>query len=159
MRQPWVYTKKKTQFYVFSFLSDKKLTKSKQSIKKQLTIKKMYFFRKTILYFRKTAYYKHVRTVCLTQLSQGFSMTVYISNISYKATKQDIEALFETFGKVKNMTIPKDASKHRMRGYAFVELEDEQAETNIIDVLNNTQHMGRNIRVERANCEKSPYFA
>ena len=45
-----------------------------------------------------------------------------------------------------------------MRGYAFIELEDLEQETPAIDALNNTQHMGRNIRVERSNYEKSPYF-
>jgi|GEM_PF-6098632 len=85
-------------------------------------------------------------------------MTIYISNVSYKATKEDIDALFAPFSGVKNKTIPKDHTKNRMRGYAFVELEDQSQEMAAIDALNNTQHMGRNIRVERANCEKSPYF-
>lgn len=85
-------------------------------------------------------------------------MTIYISNISYKATKEDIDELFSTFGGVKNKTIPKDHTKNRMRGYAFIELEDLLQETAAIDALNNTQHMGRNIRVERSNYEKSPYF-
>ena len=86
-------------------------------------------------------------------------MTIYISNISYKATKEDIDVLFEPFGGVKNRTIPKDHIKNRMRGYAFIELENLENETAAIDALNNTQHMGRNLRVERSNYEKSPYFS
>lgn len=86
-------------------------------------------------------------------------MTIYMSNISYKATKEDIDALFVPFGGVKNKTIPKDHTKNRMRGYAFVELLDPSQEMAAIDALNNTQHMGRNIRVERSNYEKSPYFS
>lgn len=96
--------------------------------------------------------------ICFRKLFTGDNMTIYISNISYKATKDDIDTLFAPFGGVKNKTIPKDHAKNRMRGYAFVELLDPDQELAAIDVLNNTQHMGRNIRVERANCEKSPYF-
>jgi RNA recognition motif-containing protein len=110
------------------------------------------------LYFKKTPYYKNVRTICFTKLFIGVSMTIYISNISYKATKEDIDELFAPFGGVKNKTIPKDHTKNRMRGYAFIELEDLAQETHAIDALNNSQHMGRNIRVERSNYEKSPYF-
>ena len=38
-------------------------------------------------------------------------MTIYISNISYKATKEDIDELFAAFGGIKNKTIPKDHTK------------------------------------------------
>ena len=85
-------------------------------------------------------------------------MTIYMSNISYKATKEDISELLEEFGGILNITIPKDHAKNRMRGYAFIVLNDPSQENKVIDNLHNMQHMGRTIRVESANSEKSPYF-
>ena len=86
-------------------------------------------------------------------------MTIYIGNIAYNVTAEDLQALLEEYSKVKKLTVPSDKELGRIKGYAFVELEDEDKEEDAINGLNNTQHMGRNIKVERANSSKSPYQA
>lgn len=78
-------------------------------------------------------------------------MTIYIGNISYTATNTDLEALFGTYGRVIKVTIPKDHEKNRMKGYAFIELETSAEEDAAIEGLNKAQHMGRSLKVEKAN--------
>ena len=85
-------------------------------------------------------------------------MTIYIGNISYTATKQDLEQLLAQFGQVIKVTIPKDYEKNRMKGYAFVELTDPIDEESAILALNKSQYMGRVLKVEKANNNSTKIF-
>lgn len=80
-------------------------------------------------------------------------MTVYVGNITYSATTKDLSELFTRFGNVRKVTIPQDHEKGRMRGYAFVELETDDGENLAVTELQNSQYMGRTLKVEKA---KSP---
>lgn len=86
-------------------------------------------------------------------------MTIYIGNIAYNVTTEDLTALFEEYSKVKKITMPTDRELGRIKGYAFIELEDSAKEDEAIGNLHNTQHMGRNIKVEKANSAKPTFTA
>lgn len=77
------------------------------------------------------------------------SPSVYISNLPWKATDQDVEALFARFGEVRDATIIKDRKTGRSRGFGFVEMPEEAAST-AIEALNGTNLGGRDLTVRFA---------
>ena len=78
-------------------------------------------------------------------------MTVFIGNLSYDATKDDLEEVFAEYGTVKRVQVPTDRETGRMRGFAFVELASEAEEAAAIEDLDGAEWMGRTIRVNKAN--------
>lgn len=77
-------------------------------------------------------------------------MTVYIGNLPYQINAEDIESIFSKYGKVKNLSLPLDKESGRIRGFAFVELEEENDENRAIGELDCAELMGRQLRVSRA---------
>ena len=77
-------------------------------------------------------------------------MTIYIGNLSYKATSQDLEEVFAEYGTVKKVSLPVDRETGRVRGFGFVELEDDDQEEKAISELNGAEWMGRVLRVNKA---------
>lgn len=76
-------------------------------------------------------------------------MTIYVGNISHGANEQDLTELFSNFGEVTSLKIIKDNFTGKSRGFAFVDMEDENA-TNAIQSLNETEFMGRQLVVNQA---------
>ena len=56
-------------------------------------------------------------------------MSVYVGNLSYDATDEDIKEVFAEYGQVKRVQVPSDRETGRPRGFAFVEMETEEEET------------------------------
>ncbi len=77
-------------------------------------------------------------------------MTIYIGNLSYRATEPDLRAVFTDYGEVTRVVLPTDRESGRMRGFAFVDLADEAHEDNAISELDGAEWMGRQIRVNKA---------
>ncbi len=77
-------------------------------------------------------------------------MTIYIGNLSFDAEVEDVRSLFAEYGEVKQCSLPLDRETGRKRGFAFVEMIDEKAETAAIADLQNVEWMGRAIRVNKA---------
>lgn len=77
-------------------------------------------------------------------------MTIYIGNLSYQATENDVREVFTEYGTVKRVVLPVDRETGRMRGFAFVEMtEDNDEETAIAD-LDGAEWMGRQLKVNKA---------
>lgn len=77
-------------------------------------------------------------------------MNIYVSNLRYNATEQEIQSLFETFGEVTSVSLIKDRDTGQSRGFAFVEMpDDDQAQKAILD-LNGKEYFGRNLTVNQA---------
>ncbi len=73
---------------------------------------------------------------------------IYIVNLDFSAKPNDLRKLFENYGKVKKVTIPKDSKTKKRKGYGFVAMEkDEDAEA-AISALNKTKFMNRIITVK-----------
>ena len=77
-------------------------------------------------------------------------MSVYIGNLSFEATEEDLRSVFGEYGAVKSVQLPTDRDTGRKRGFGFVEMESEDQETAAIDALNEAEWMGRSLKVNKA---------
>ena len=77
-------------------------------------------------------------------------LNIYVGNIAWGMTEDDLEALFAEFGSVTSANIIADKYSGRSRGFGFVEMEDDAAAEAAIEALNETEQSGRNIRVNQA---------
>lgn len=77
-------------------------------------------------------------------------MTIYIGNLSYRATEEDLKAVFAEYGTVKRVVLPTDRETGRMRGFAFVEMMEDAQEDAAIAELDSAEWMGRPLRVNKA---------
>ncbi|MBW4684870.1 MAG: RNA-binding protein [Komarekiella atlantica HA4396-MV6] len=77
-------------------------------------------------------------------------MTIYVGNLSYSATEADLKAVFADYGEVKRVVLPTDRETGRMRGFAFVEMNDDAQEDAAITELDGAEWMGRQLRVNKA---------
>ncbi|MBW4618650.1 MAG: RNA-binding protein [Cyanosarcina radialis HA8281-LM2] len=77
-------------------------------------------------------------------------MTIYIGNLSYQATEEDLKSVFEDYGTVKRVVLPTDRETGRMRGFGFVEMQTDDQEDKAITELDGAQWMGRQLKVNKA---------
>lgn len=77
-------------------------------------------------------------------------MTIYIGNLSYQVTTEDLTDVFSEYGTVKRISIPVDRETGRVRGFAFVELTDEAHEDAAISALDGAEWLGRQLKVNKA---------
>ncbi|MBI5103164.1 MAG: RNA-binding protein [Nitrospirae bacterium] len=75
---------------------------------------------------------------------------LYIGNISFKATEEDIRDLFSQAGEVLSSKLITDAATGRLRGFGFVEMGSEEAAQSAITMFNGKQFMDRAIVVNEA---------
>lgn len=75
---------------------------------------------------------------------------IYVGNLSYNATEDDLREAFSRFGDVSSVSVIKDRDTGRARGFAFVEMSDANQAAEAIENLNNTEIAGRNITVNEA---------
>ena len=73
---------------------------------------------------------------------------IYVGNLPYTATEEDVKTLFEPHGSVDSINLITDRETGRFRGFAFVEME-EGADA-AIDALNDQDFGGRPLRVNVA---------
>ena len=78
------------------------------------------------------------------------SMNIYLGNIAWSMTEDSVEALFAEFGTVSSVKIITDKYSGRSKGFGFVEMDDDAAAQAAIDALNDSEHDGRNLRVNQA---------
>jgi RNA recognition motif-containing protein len=77
-------------------------------------------------------------------------MTIYVGNLSYSATEDDLRTVFAEYGEVKRVVLPTDRESGRMRGFAFVDMSEESQEDTAITELDGAEWMGRQLRVNKA---------
>lgn len=77
-------------------------------------------------------------------------MNIYVGNLSYQSSEDDLRQAFEAFGQVESVSIIKDKVTGRSRGFGFVEMPVEEEAVAAIDGLNNTELQGRSLRVNQA---------
>src|SRR5690606_39814895 len=78
-------------------------------------------------------------------------MNIYVANIPFKATSDQLKGLFEAFGEVSSAKIILDKFTQRSRGFGFVEMNDDGAARQAIDELNGSDFMGKNLVVNEAD--------
>ena len=77
-------------------------------------------------------------------------MSIYVGNLNYEVTQDDLSEVFGEYGKVKRVHLPTDRETGRKRGFGFVEMETEEEETTAIETLDGAEWMGRAIKVNKA---------
>jgi len=75
---------------------------------------------------------------------------LYVGNLAFAATEEDLRSHFSQVGAVKTVTVIKDRETGRSKGFAFVEMEVEADANAAIEKLNGTQLGQRSINVSIA---------
>jgi RNA recognition motif-containing protein len=75
--------------------------------------------------------------------------TIYVGNLSFNATEQDVRSIFERHGKVDSVKLIMDRETGKPRGFGFVDMDQNEAQA-AIQALNGHQMNGRPLRVNEA---------
>jgi RNA recognition motif-containing protein len=75
---------------------------------------------------------------------------LYVGNLPFSATEQDLQAKFAAFGAVDSAKIIMDRDSGRSKGFGFVEMSDDSAAQQAIDSLNGSDLAGRAMIVSEA---------
>ncbi len=77
-------------------------------------------------------------------------MRLFIGNLPHSYSEDKVREIFSAHGEVANVGIPKDRYTNKPRGFAFVEMPNDEEAKAAIGAINGTEHDGREIRVEEA---------
>ena len=77
-------------------------------------------------------------------------MSIFVGNLPFRAEKEDVAELFAPFGDVANCSLPLERDTGRKRGFAFVEMADDDSENRAIEALQGAELMGRPLRINKA---------
>ncbi|MDY7020859.1 MAG: RNA-binding protein [Cyanobacteriota bacterium] len=77
-------------------------------------------------------------------------MSIYIGNLAYEVTEDDLRSVFTEYGAVQRVSIPTDRETGRPRGFAFVEMKEDTEEDAAIEALDGAEWMGRDLKVNKA---------
>jgi len=83
---------------------------------------------------------------------------LYVGNLSYSTTDEDLRALFAQAGPVVSASVITDRATGRSKGFGFVEMETTQAAQDAINRFNNTEFQQRNISVNEARPPRERTF-
>jgi len=75
---------------------------------------------------------------------------IFVGNLSYGVQEQDLEAAFSQYGAVERVSIVRDRDTGQPRGFAFIEMTNQQEATNAIQALNGAELGGRAMNVNEA---------
>ncbi len=77
-------------------------------------------------------------------------MNIYVGNLSWQMTDEDLRTLFEQYGSVTSAKIVKDKVSGRSKGFGFVEMPEESEAQNALSSLYDSEVLGRKIIVNEA---------
>jgi RNA recognition motif-containing protein len=77
-------------------------------------------------------------------------MNIYVGNLSFRATSDDLERLFGQHGQVDSAAVIMDRDTGRSRGFGFVEMGNNDEARRAIQELDGFDHDGRKLRVNEA---------
>ncbi|MBP0016866.1 MAG: RNA-binding protein [Cyanobacteria bacterium SBLK] len=82
-------------------------------------------------------------------------MSIYVGNLAYSVTRDQLESVFAEYGTVKRVYLPTEKETGRPRGFGFVELENEGDEDTAIEELDGAEWFGRVLKVNKARPRES----
>ncbi|MFB2934191.1 RNA recognition motif domain-containing protein [Aerosakkonemataceae cyanobacterium BLCC-F154] len=77
-------------------------------------------------------------------------MSIYVGNLSYSVTQEDLRNVFAEYGTVKRVHLPVERETDRPRGFGFVEMSTDAEEDAAIESLDGAEWMGRELKVNKA---------
>jgi len=75
---------------------------------------------------------------------------LFVGNVSFQTTESDLRSAFEPYGEITRLRIVTDRDTGRSRGFAFVDMSDEESATKAIAALNGKELDGRALNVSEA---------
>jgi RNA recognition motif-containing protein len=84
------------------------------------------------------------------QLYKEERMKLYVGNLNYQATEDDLTNYFGEFGEVTSARIVQDRETRRSKGFGFVEFGNYDEGKKALEELNGSEFMGRQLRVDEA---------
>ena len=76
--------------------------------------------------------------------------SLYVGNVSFQTTESDLTSLFQPFGEITRVQIMTDRETGRSRGFAFVEVTNDEDALKAISALNGKEIGGRALNVNEA---------
>ena len=80
---------------------------------------------------------------------------IYVGNLRFDATEEQVRSMFEPFGQVDRVSIVTDRDTGQPRGFAFVEMPDDESAAKAMEALNGKPIGGRNLTVNEARPRES----
>src|SRR5450432_639997 len=80
---------------------------------------------------------------------------IFVGNLSFKTTEQDIRSLFESYGSVDRVNVVTDRDTGQPRGFAFVEMTNDAEGDKAITSLNGSDVDGRTLNINEARPKTS----
>ena len=77
-------------------------------------------------------------------------MNIYVGNLSYEVTEEELQETFEAFGEVTSVKIIKDKFSGQSKGFGFVEMPNKEDGNSAITSLKNEDLKGRKLNVNEA---------
>ena len=77
-------------------------------------------------------------------------MNIYVGNLSYEVTENDLRQAFEAFGQVESVKIIMDRYSSKSKGFGFVEMPAKEEALSAINNLNGKELKGRTLNVNKA---------
>lgn len=77
-------------------------------------------------------------------------MNIYVGNLSYKVSDQELMEVFEEFGNVTSAKVIKDRESGRSKGFGFVEMINDDEAQAAINELDGAEINGRTVKVNKA---------
>jgi len=78
------------------------------------------------------------------------AMKLYVGNLSFQTSSEDLQQLFAQAGTVESATVVEDRDTGRSRGFGFVEMASNEEGQKAIEQFNGTDFNGRNLTVNEA---------
>lgn len=77
-------------------------------------------------------------------------MKLYVGNMSYDTTDDDLRKAFEEHGTVDSVAVISDRHSGRSKGFGFVEMSDDEEAKTAMESMNDADFMGRTLKVNKA---------
>jgi len=77
-------------------------------------------------------------------------MNIYVGNLSYSVTEEDLRQAFEEFGQVASASLIKDQSSGQSKGFAFIEMPVKEEAQSAISGMSGKEMKGRKLTVSEA---------
>ena len=84
-------------------------------------------------------------------------MNIYVGNLSYEVTEEELKEAFGAFGQVETVNIITDKYSGRSKGFGFVTMENDEEANKAISGLNGSSLQGRDVVVNEAKPRKTNY--
>jgi RNA recognition motif-containing protein len=78
------------------------------------------------------------------------SINIYVGNLSFESNEADLKGLFEAYGEVESAKVIVDQFTNRSRGFAFIEMTNQEEGLKAIEALDSKDFGGRALKVNEA---------